>query len=107
MRQPVSSFGNYCLRILYIYPSLNIVSTLFLLPLKDACLVSTIIPILSLKENLDFSGVSVVHFKVANNICDETSAFVNMLCIRYPSVKFIKVSIHVIILITMTYLIIV
>ncbi|KAL0559930.1 hypothetical protein IC582_000313 [Cucumis melo] len=47
-----------------------------------------------LKAAISSTGVSVVHFKVANNICDETSAFVNMLCIRYPSVKFIKVDVE-------------
>ena len=38
----------------------------------------------------------MVHFKASNDICDETSAFMNMLCIRYPSVKFIKVFVNVI-----------
>lgn len=74
--------------------SLNVISLLFFVPLNDASYVSTITPVLCLKENLEFSGVLVVHFKVSNDICDETSAFVNMLCIRYPSVKFIKVSVH-------------
>lgn len=37
----------------------------------------------------------MVHFKVSNDICDEASAFMNMLCIRYPSVKFIKVFVNV------------
>ncbi|XP_023531981.1 inactive TPR repeat-containing thioredoxin TTL3-like [Cucurbita pepo subsp. pepo] len=47
-----------------------------------------------LKAAISSSSVSVVHFKVSNDICDETSAFVNTLCIRYPSVKFIKVDVE-------------
>jgi hypothetical protein len=41
---------------------------------------------------LKISGVSAVHFKVASNEqCEEISPFINMLCVRYPSVKFLKV----------------
>ncbi|XP_022952745.1 inactive TPR repeat-containing thioredoxin TTL3-like [Cucurbita moschata] len=47
-----------------------------------------------LKAAISSTGVSVVHFKASNDICDETSAFMNMLCIRYPSVKFIKVDVE-------------
>lgn len=42
---------------------------------------------------LEISGVSVVHFKVSSNEqCEELSPFINMLCVRYPSVKFFKVN---------------
>lgn len=40
-------------------------------------------------------GISVVHFKVASNEqCEEISPFVNMLCIRYPSIHFLKVDVE-------------
>ncbi|KAM7277437.1 hypothetical protein ACFE04_019303 [Oxalis oulophora] len=40
-------------------------------------------------------GVSVVHFKVASDEqCDKISNFVNMLCVRYPSIKFFKVDVE-------------
>nr|XP_023925721.1 inactive TPR repeat-containing thioredoxin TTL3-like isoform X2 [Quercus suber] len=36
-------------------------------------------------------GVSVIHFKVASNEqCEEISPFINMLCVRYPSVNFLR-----------------
>ncbi|KAL5571019.1 hypothetical protein UlMin_020616 [Ulmus minor] len=39
--------------------------------------------------------VSVFHFKVASNEqCEEISPFINMLCVRYPSVKFFKVDVE-------------
>ncbi|EXB78105.1 Inactive TPR repeat-containing thioredoxin TTL3 [Morus notabilis] len=39
--------------------------------------------------------VSVVHFKAASNeLCEEISPFINMLCVRYPSVKFFKVDVE-------------
>ncbi|GMN53971.1 hypothetical protein TIFTF001_023083 [Ficus carica] len=39
--------------------------------------------------------VSVVHFKVSSNEqCEELSPFINMLCVRYPSVKFFKVDVE-------------
>ncbi|XP_062105876.1 inactive TPR repeat-containing thioredoxin TTL3-like [Humulus lupulus] len=38
---------------------------------------------------------SVVHFKVSTNEqCEEISPFINMLCVRYPSVKFFKVDVE-------------
>ncbi|XP_054814372.1 inactive TPR repeat-containing thioredoxin TTL3-like [Prosopis cineraria] len=41
------------------------------------------------------AGVSVVHFKEASDeLCEEISPFINMLCVRYPSVKFIKVDVE-------------
>ena len=43
---------------------------------------------------IEISGVSVVHFKVeANEQCKEISTFINLLCVRYPSVHFFKVAI--------------
>ncbi|KAM3697561.1 hypothetical protein ACB098_06G122500 [Castanea mollissima] len=40
-------------------------------------------------------GVSVIHFKVASNEqCEEISPFINMLCVRYPSVNFFKVDVE-------------
>ncbi|XP_048328224.2 inactive TPR repeat-containing thioredoxin TTL3 isoform X1 [Ziziphus jujuba] len=40
-------------------------------------------------------GVSVFHFKVASNEqCEEISPFINMLCVRYPSIKFFKVDVE-------------
>ncbi|XP_058100787.1 TPR repeat-containing thioredoxin TTL1-like [Magnolia sinica] len=39
-------------------------------------------------------GISVVHFKMASNQqCEQISPFVDMLCVRYPSVSFYKVDI--------------
>ncbi|KAK9284527.1 hypothetical protein L1049_023702 [Liquidambar formosana] len=39
-------------------------------------------------------GISVVHFKVASNQqCEQISPFVNTLCVRYPSVHFLKVDV--------------
>ncbi|KAE9599916.1 hypothetical protein Lal_00045452 [Lupinus albus] len=44
------------------------------------------------KAAIASAGVSVVHFKEASNeLCEEMSPFINTLCVRYPSVKFIKV----------------
>ncbi|XP_054811020.1 inactive TPR repeat-containing thioredoxin TTL3-like [Prosopis cineraria] len=41
------------------------------------------------------SGISVVHFKEGSNeLCQEISPFINKLCIRNPSVKFIKVDVE-------------
>ncbi|KAK7290852.1 hypothetical protein RIF29_05585 [Crotalaria pallida] len=41
------------------------------------------------------AGVSVVHFKeTSNELCEEISPFINTLCVRYPSVKFIKVDVE-------------
>ncbi|KAF4386536.1 inactive TPR repeat-containing thioredoxin TTL3 [Cannabis sativa] len=38
---------------------------------------------------------SVVHFKVSSDEqCEEISPFINMLCVRYPSVKFFKVDVE-------------
>ncbi|KAE8720409.1 Inactive TPR repeat-containing thioredoxin TTL3 [Hibiscus syriacus] len=37
-------------------------------------------------------GISMVHFKVASNEqCEELTPFVNLLCVRYPSIHFYKV----------------
>lgn len=45
-----------------------------------------------IENELEISGVSVVHFKAASNeLCEEISPFINMLCVRYPTVKFFKV----------------
>ncbi|CAL5200328.1 unnamed protein product [Lathyrus oleraceus] len=47
------------------------------------------------KAAIAFTGVSVVHFKgESNELCEEISPFVNTLCVRYPSVKFIKVDVE-------------
>ncbi|KAL1345981.1 hypothetical protein AAHE18_08G155800 [Arachis hypogaea] len=47
------------------------------------------------KAAIASAGVSVVHFKVASNeLCEEISPFVNTLCVRYPSVKFIRVDVE-------------
>ncbi|KAF7822924.1 inactive TPR repeat-containing thioredoxin TTL3 [Senna tora] len=47
------------------------------------------------KAVLASTGISVVHFKEASNeLCEEMSPFINMLCVRYPSVKFIKVDVE-------------
>ncbi|GAV60154.1 Thioredoxin domain-containing protein/TPR_8 domain-containing protein/TPR_11 domain-containing protein [Cephalotus follicularis] len=41
------------------------------------------------------TGVSVVHFKVSSNEqCEEISPFINMLCVRYPTVHFFKVDVE-------------
>ncbi|KAL5997899.1 hypothetical protein ACLOJK_008833 [Asimina triloba] len=40
------------------------------------------------------SGISVIHFMMASNHqCEQISPFVDMLCVRYPSVNFYKVDI--------------
>ncbi|KAG4968845.1 hypothetical protein JHK87_034496 [Glycine soja] len=47
------------------------------------------------KAALASAGVSVVYFKEASNeLCEELSPFINTLCVRYPSVKFIKVDVE-------------
>ncbi|KAJ1424589.1 Thioredoxin-like superfamily [Sesbania bispinosa] len=47
------------------------------------------------KTAIASSGVSLVHFKEASNeLCEELSPFINTLCVRYPSVKFIKVDVE-------------
>ncbi|XP_019457286.1 PREDICTED: inactive TPR repeat-containing thioredoxin TTL3-like [Lupinus angustifolius] len=47
------------------------------------------------KAAIASAGVSVVHFKEASNeLCEEMSPFINTLCVRYPSVKFIKVDVE-------------
>ncbi|KAE8724862.1 Inactive TPR repeat-containing thioredoxin TTL3 [Hibiscus syriacus] len=44
------------------------------------------------KTAISSTGISVVHFKVASNEqCEELSPFVNLLCVRYPSIHFYKV----------------
>ncbi|CAJ1956694.1 unnamed protein product [Sphenostylis stenocarpa] len=44
------------------------------------------------KAAIASAGVLVVYFKEASNeLCEEISPFINTLCVRYPSVKFIKV----------------
>ncbi|PRQ50091.1 putative 43kDa postsynaptic protein [Rosa chinensis] len=47
------------------------------------------------KAAISSPGVSVIHFKVeSNEQCEELSPFINMLCVRYPSVKFFKVDVE-------------
>ncbi|XVF60896.1 hypothetical protein PTKIN_Ptkin08bG0085100 [Pterospermum kingtungense] len=47
------------------------------------------------KTAISSPGLSVVHFKVAaTNQCEEISPFVNLLCVRYPSVHFFKVDVE-------------
>ncbi|XP_020229443.1 inactive TPR repeat-containing thioredoxin TTL3 [Cajanus cajan] len=47
------------------------------------------------KAAIASAGVSVVYFKEASNeLCEELSPFINTLCVRYPSVKFIKVDVE-------------
>ncbi|TYI63175.1 hypothetical protein E1A91_D09G001600v1 [Gossypium mustelinum] len=47
------------------------------------------------KTAISTPGVSVVHFKVATNEqCEEISPFVNLLCVRYPSIHFYKVDVE-------------
>ncbi|XP_071724600.1 inactive TPR repeat-containing thioredoxin TTL3-like, partial [Rutidosis leptorrhynchoides] len=47
------------------------------------------------KAAISSPGVSVVHFKVASDEqCEQVSHFVNMLCVRYPSIKFFKVDVE-------------
>ncbi|XP_028761734.1 inactive TPR repeat-containing thioredoxin TTL3 [Neltuma alba] len=47
------------------------------------------------KAAIASAGISVVHFKEASDeLCGEISPFINMLCVRYPSVKFIKVDVE-------------
>ncbi|CAJ2660584.1 unnamed protein product [Trifolium pratense] len=47
------------------------------------------------KAAIAYAGVSVVHFKEApNELCEEISPFINTLCLRYPSIKFIKVDVE-------------
>ncbi|XVE86368.1 hypothetical protein DITRI_Ditri18aG0029500 [Diplodiscus trichospermus] len=49
----------------------------------------------SFKTAMSSPGVSVVHFKVAaNEQCEEISPFINLLCVRYPSVHFFKVDVE-------------
>ena len=59
----------------------------------DLHIVNYVLLRISLKWNFNnFSGISVVHFKEASNeVCEEISPFINMLCVRYPSIKFFKV----------------
>ncbi|KAL5082294.1 hypothetical protein RYX36_010715 [Vicia faba] len=48
-----------------------------------------------LKAAIAFTGVSVVYFKESSNeLCEEISPFINTLCVRYPSIKFIKVDVE-------------
>ncbi|XWS33044.1 hypothetical protein CRYUN_Cryun22dG0043900 [Craigia yunnanensis] len=47
------------------------------------------------KIAISSSGISVVYFKVtANEQCEEISPFINLLCVRYPSVHFFKVDVE-------------
>ncbi|XP_057455596.1 inactive TPR repeat-containing thioredoxin TTL3-like isoform X2 [Lotus japonicus] len=47
------------------------------------------------KSAIASAGVSVVYFKeTLNEQCEEISPFINTLCVRYPSVKFIKVDVE-------------
>ncbi|OMO98868.1 Tetratricopeptide-like helical [Corchorus capsularis] len=47
------------------------------------------------KTAISSPGISVVHFKVAaNEKCEEISPFINLLCVRYPSVHFFKVDVE-------------
>ncbi|KAK6287171.1 hypothetical protein POUND7_013350 [Theobroma cacao] len=47
------------------------------------------------KTAISSPGISVVHFKVAaNEQCEEISPFINLLCVRYPSVHFFKVDVE-------------
>ncbi|KAF5481434.1 hypothetical protein F2P56_002083 [Juglans regia] len=47
------------------------------------------------KAAVSSPGVSVLHFKVeSNEQCEEISPFINMLCVRYPSVNFFKVDVE-------------
>ncbi|CAL0323591.1 unnamed protein product [Lupinus luteus] len=47
------------------------------------------------KAVIGSAGVSVVYFKEAwNKVCQEIYPFINTLCVRYPSVKFIKVDVE-------------
>ncbi|KAL4332358.1 hypothetical protein GQ457_07G003540 [Hibiscus cannabinus] len=40
-------------------------------------------------------GISVVHFKVTTNQqCEDIASFVNLLCVRYPSIHFYKVDVE-------------
>ncbi|KAF9589190.1 hypothetical protein IFM89_019699 [Coptis chinensis] len=44
---------------------------------------------------ISLPGTSVVHFKAAaNQQCEQISPFMDMLCIRYPSVNFLKVDVQ-------------
>ncbi|KDP32526.1 hypothetical protein JCGZ_14729 [Jatropha curcas] len=44
---------------------------------------------------ISLPGVSVVHFKSSSNLhCKQISPFVDTLCIRYPSINFLKVDIE-------------
>ncbi|KAG8659902.1 hypothetical protein MANES_02G091500v8 [Manihot esculenta] len=48
------------------------------------------------KAAISSHGVKVVHFKAASDEqSEDISPFINMLCVRYPSVHFFKVSIYV------------
>ncbi|KAE9588586.1 hypothetical protein Lal_00002950 [Lupinus albus] len=47
------------------------------------------------KAAIGSAGVCVIYFKEAwNKVCEEISPFINTLCVRYPSVKFIKVDVE-------------
>ncbi|XWS44563.1 hypothetical protein CRYUN_Cryun15aG0057200 [Craigia yunnanensis] len=47
------------------------------------------------KTAISSSGISVVYFKLAaNEQCEEISPFINLLCVRYPSVHFFKVDVE-------------
>ncbi|KAL5864724.1 hypothetical protein ACOSQ3_002238 [Xanthoceras sorbifolium] len=47
------------------------------------------------KAAISSAGVSVVHFKMTSSEkCEEMSPFINMLCVRYPSVHFFKVDVE-------------
>lgn len=47
------------------------------------------------KAAIASAGVLVVYFKeTSNELCEEISPFINTLCVRYPSIKFIKVDVE-------------
>ncbi|KAF8391236.1 hypothetical protein HHK36_023538 [Tetracentron sinense] len=47
------------------------------------------------KAAISSPGVSLVHFKaISNPQCEQISPFVNTLCVRYPSVNFLKVDVE-------------
>ncbi|XVF16877.1 hypothetical protein REPUB_Repub10bG0069100 [Reevesia pubescens] len=47
------------------------------------------------KTAISLPGTSVIHFKVAaNEQCEEISPFINLLCVRYPSVHFFKLDVE-------------
>ncbi|GAV64063.1 Thioredoxin domain-containing protein/TPR_2 domain-containing protein/TPR_8 domain-containing protein/TPR_11 domain-containing protein [Cephalotus follicularis] len=44
---------------------------------------------------ISLPGISVVHFQVASNLqCKQITPFVDTLCVRYPSINFLKVDIE-------------